>query len=124
MSGINQFDPEQFNFLFDQGRFEDLIKLRRSLGSDVFLSASIVKLELISLLTIGRERKALKLLRKYKSQLELGIDFIETFKRYVRRDELSVQVDQVIRSNREVLEVYFQRSQSLGISVKYRNIRT
>ena len=109
MNNINQFDSKQFNFLFDQGRFEDLINLRQSLGPDVLISASIVKLELISLLTIGQERKALKLFKKYKSQLELGSDFIEIFKRYVRREELSVQVDQVILSNREVLEVSFSK---------------
>ena len=79
---------------------------------DVHLGVAEAKLELVSLLSEGRERKALSLLKKYGTRLDFDKDFIEIFKRYVHREKLSSQVDQVIHSSREVLEVYFAKKRA------------
>ena len=84
-------------------------KLKQFLVPDAHLDAPQAKLELISLLTAGRERRALSLLKKYSSEFDFGKDFIAVFKRYVHREKLSSQVSQVIHSSREVLEVFFAK---------------
>jgi len=105
---IKDFHFQQFNNLFVRGQFRDLISLRKSLGGTP-PSVFIAKLELISLLSLGKERRALKLLIKYSSQFNFGDDFIALFKRFVFRDSLNAQINHTIHSNREVLEVYFSK---------------
>ena len=109
MGEITESNYQKIKTLFEQGEFKNVINLSRSLGAEASKNVSIVKLELVSLLSIGRERQALRLFKKYKLRLDFGKEFKSLFKRFVRRDSLSHQVDQVIKSNREILGVYFSK---------------
>jgi hypothetical protein len=88
--------------------FKDL-KLTQFLVFDAYQDVAEAKSEIISLLSEGRDRKALSLLEKYSSQFDFGEDFIEIFERYVNRGKLGFRVSQVIHSSREVLEVNFAK---------------
>ena len=109
MPSIDKLNIHKLKSLFNQGYFADLVDPSRFLKPDLPSSSATAKLELISLLSLGRERQALKLLRIYDSTFDFGKDFTSIFKRYVRRERLSSQVSQVIQSSREVLEVFFEK---------------
>ena len=109
MPSIDKLNINKLKSLFNQSYFADLFDLSQFLAPDLPPSSAAAKLELISLLSSGRERQALKLLRIYDSAFDFGKDFTSIFKRYVRRERLSSQVSQAICSSREVLEVLFEK---------------
>ena len=84
MGEITESNYQKIKTLFEQGEFKNVINLSHSLGAEASKNVSIVKLELVSLLSIGRERQALRLFKKYKLRLNFGKEFESLFKRFVR----------------------------------------